>query len=93
MTDEKIVHLCITYHMEHDAEVAETCVTLPMRASVAADILRNVREPILTFRPSPKERIYVILEELAALQGYRFTGTVSYEQDKRWLELGEEEIR
>lgn len=89
MTDDRRVHLCITYHMENATEEAETCITLPMSAFVAADILRHGEESIALSR---KGRVVSILTDLAALQGYRYTGAVSYEQDKKWLERGEEVI-
>ena len=33
--------ICITYHMKNDTEVAETCVTLPMKDVIANDLLEK----------------------------------------------------
>ena len=34
-------NVCITYHMSKENEVAETCITIPMDAAVADDVLAN----------------------------------------------------
>ena len=34
-------NVCITYHMSKENEVAETCITIPMDAAVADDVLSN----------------------------------------------------
>lgn len=63
--------VCITYHMTKADEVAETCITIPMRDGVAASILTQqgesayVRAGHYTITP-----IKIILNQLAELQGY-----------------------
>lgn len=65
-------YVCITYHMNKENEVAETCITIPMDEMVADDVLANqeksqyVKEG--SFDITPVKRI---LSDLAELQGYR----------------------
>ena len=42
-------NVCITYHMSKENEVAETCITIPMDAAVADDVLANQELPSLTY--------------------------------------------
>lgn len=92
-------HLCITYHLStdhskpadnypHNIETAETCITIPMKDEIAADILEHqensehVREGSLSITP-----IKTILEELARLQGYQEAHFCCAEHDKFWKEI------
>lgn len=65
-------HLCITYHMETLNEIAESCITIPIKAEIAADIMehqeesRYVRQGSISMTP-----IKAILNQLAELQGYQ----------------------
>ena len=34
-------HICITYHMKRDEEIAETCITLPMSEADADEVLQK----------------------------------------------------
>lgn len=64
-------NVCITYHMSKENEVAETCITIPMDAVVADDVLANqegsqyVKEGSFSITP-----VKQILSNLAELQGY-----------------------
>lgn len=82
-------HLCFTYHMENATESAETCITLPVEDATAQAILEQGGDHTAL---GPKGRITVILEELAALQGYTFKFVAFVEQSRDWLQRGEEAI-
>lgn len=64
-------YVCITYHMNKENEVAETCITIPMDEEVANDVLakqersRYVKEGSSSITP-----VKQILNNLAKLQGY-----------------------
>lgn len=62
--------LCITYHMEKPGETAETCITLPMLAETAENIMKT---------QTPTIEIEAVLELLSGLQGYEYAGTVCVE--------------
>lgn len=64
-------HICITYHMTRKNEVAETCITLPMEAQIAEDILEHQGDSQYVEQGSfTITNIKIILNNLAALQGY-----------------------
>lgn len=64
-------YVCVTYHMNKENEIAETCITIPMDATVADDVLANqecsqyVKEGSSGIAP-----VKQILSSLAELQGY-----------------------
>lgn len=82
-------HLCFTYHMENATENAETCITLPMEDATAQAILEQGDDHVAL---GPNGRVTVILEELAALQGYTYKGVVYAAQSRDWLRAGEEAL-
>lgn len=61
-------HLNITYHMNKPHEIAESCITIPMKAEIAADITEHQEESRYIQQSAP---IKVILNQLAKLQGYQ----------------------
>lgn len=64
-------YVCITYHMNKENEVAETCITIPMDATVADDVLANQeRSQYVKEGNSGIAPVKQILSNLAELQGY-----------------------
>lgn len=64
-------HISITYHMARANEVAETCITLPMKDAIADDILEHQGESRYIKQNSHTiTNIKIILTLLAELQGY-----------------------
>jgi hypothetical protein len=57
--------------MANDREVAETCITLPMREEVAADLLER-GENSEHLNPMLQGDVWRVLRSLASLQGYEF---------------------
>ena len=63
--------VCITYPMSKENEVAETCITIPMDAAVADDVLSNQEHSRYVKEGSSSiTSIKQILSNLAELQGY-----------------------
>lgn len=86
--EDLICWLNITYHMEANLgtfdeprmETAETCVTIPMEAKIAEDILINGEDsPYLSQSVCSMGIIRSILYYLAEVQGYRYTEFCSAE--------------
>lgn len=64
-------NICITYHMSKENEVAETCITIPMDAAVADDVLANqINSRYVKEGSSRITPVKQILNNLAKLQGY-----------------------
>lgn len=63
--------VCITYHMERENEVAETCITLPMDDFVATMLVDTQGDCFLLMRGGP---LTILLRELSQLQGYTYAG-------------------
>lgn len=63
----------ITYRMEKPGEVAESCITLPMTDDIADDILW-MEEGSTYLGTGHNGTVRRLLENLAAIQGYTFTG-------------------
>lgn len=94
-------HLCITYHMStdhsrpsdqypHNIEIAETCITLPMKDEIANDILEHQEDSKHVRKSFSITPIKTILEELAALQGYQEATFCCAEHDEFWKGLESE---
>lgn len=66
-------HINITYHMENSDEVAESCITLPMTDDIADDILW-MGENSTYLGAGHNGEVRRLLESLAAIQGYKYTG-------------------
>ena len=71
----------ITYHMRNGEEEAETCITLPMKDSLADELLEKQREYVFLRSSQP---LHTILNQLAWLQGYYYAGFYRAEEDKRF---------
>ncbi len=65
--------ITITYHMERPGEVAESCITLPMTDDIADDILW-MEEDSTYLGAGHNGEVRRLLESLATIQGYKFTG-------------------
>lgn len=64
-------YVCITYHMNKENEVAETCITISMDAAVADDVLANQENSLYVKEGSSGiAPVKQILSNLAELQGY-----------------------
>ena len=74
-------HVCITYHMKREEEIAETCITIPMEDKKAEALLKNA-DNYLSLRDGAT--LDVLLEKLSILQGYQFCGFCMAELDGRW---------
>lgn len=62
-------HICITYLMKRENEVAETCITLPMEEKKADDLLAAQGEWLQLMDGATLD---VLLRKLSILQGYQF---------------------
>lgn len=63
----------VTYHMSNEEGIAETCITLPVRDEVAADVLElGARSEHVD--PMQIGELYRLLRSLSALQGYEYAG-------------------
>ena len=69
--------ICITYHMKNDTEVAETCVTLPMKDVIANDLLEKGDN---STHVRPCYPIHKILKGLSTLQGYDYIEAVHFKE-------------
>lgn len=65
--------ISITYHMEIPGEVVESCITLPMMDDIADDILW-MEENSTYLGTGHNGEVRRLLESLAAIQGYKYTG-------------------
>lgn len=76
-------HLCITYHMERPNEIAESCITIPVVASIAAEIMEHQEEsPYIRKGIFSNPPIKAILDQLAVIQGYQSAGfTCAHDRD------------
>lgn len=61
----------ITYHMRNRTEIAESCITLAMKDSIAEDILEN-QENSQYLSPILDGEVYQLLCKLATIQGYEY---------------------
>lgn len=82
-----MTHICITYHMKRERELAETCITLPMDDFVAAMLLTNQGDCYQLMAGAP---LMILLRELSKLQGYTYAGFCCAELDERWKSGAEE---
>ncbi len=74
-------HITFTYHMSNAAEVAETCITLPMTKAAADTIMGYEPEKILWDTIDlPVMQVFATLNTIALLQGYDFVGIVAMER-------------
>ena len=71
-------NICITYHMEREHEVAETCITIPMEDRKAEDLLATQGE---WWKLMEGATLDVLLRKLSILQGYRYSGFCMAEED------------
>ena len=62
-------HICITYHMKRDEEIAETCITLPMSEAVAEEVLQKGADDVAAIHQ---------------IQGYTYFAACCSEPDARW---------
>lgn len=80
--------ICFTYHMSidynkpcddlpHKIEVAETCVTLPMKDELAEKILK---EELECRELKPMGSVGIVLTHISEMQGYHYDGVVSVEE-------------
>lgn len=70
----------VTYHMKNEREVAETCIALPMKDEVAADLLEK-GDRSEHVNPMLLGEVYRTLRSLSALQGYEYDGLCCAELD------------
>lgn len=66
-----MTHVCITYHMKREREIAETCITIPMEDGKAAELLATQGE---WWQLMEGATLDVLLRKLALIQGYSFAG-------------------
>lgn len=64
-----MTNVCITYHMKREGEIAETCITLPMEDKRATELLATQGD---WWQLMEGATLYVLLQKLSILQGYRF---------------------
>lgn len=74
-------HVCITYHMKREGEIAETCITIPMEDMKADALLKNAEDDLSL---QDGATLDVLLKKLSILQGYQFCGFCMAELDGRW---------